>query len=101
MVLAGIGGYAYIRNKLGKLQYEEISKDATELGISDQAQEKTSQMNKFRNIDLIRQIEDGEVVTDIQKFEGYNIETMTEGLIPDELKDKFEKVKQYINTNKD
>ena len=58
-------------------------------------------MNKFRNIDLIPQIEDGEVVTDIQKFEGYNIETMTEGLIPDELKDKFEKVKQYINSIKD
>ena len=46
MAIAGIGGYAYIRNKLGKLQYEEISQDATELGISDQSQEKTSQMKK-------------------------------------------------------
>ena len=51
--IAGIGGYAYIRNKLGKLQYEEISKDAKELGISDQSQDKTSQMKKFRNIALL------------------------------------------------
>lgn len=53
IALAGIGGYAYIRNKLGKLQYEEISIDATELGISDESQEKTSPMQKFRNIALL------------------------------------------------
>ena len=53
IVLAGIGGYAYIRNKLGKIQYDEISQDATELGISEQAQEKTSPMQKFRNIALL------------------------------------------------
>ena len=51
--LAGIGGYTYIKNKLGKLQYEEISQNATELGISEQTQEKTSVMNKFRNIALL------------------------------------------------
>ena len=53
IVLAGIGGYAYIRNKLGKIQYDEISQDATELGISEQTQEKTSPMQKFRNIALL------------------------------------------------
>jgi len=53
MVLAGFGGYTYIKNKLGKLQYEEISQNATELGISEQTQEKTSVMNKFRNIALL------------------------------------------------
>ncbi len=53
IVLAGVAGYAYIRNKLGKLQYEEISQNATELGISEQTQEKTSPMQKFRNIALL------------------------------------------------
>ena len=40
IVIAGISGYTYIRSKLGKLQYEEISQNATELGISEQTQEK-------------------------------------------------------------
>ena len=53
VVLAGLGGYTYIKNKLGKLQYEEISQNATELGISEETQEKTSVMNKFRNIALL------------------------------------------------
>jgi len=53
IALAGIGGYAYIRNKLGKLQYEEISQDATELGISEESQEKSSPMQKYRNIALL------------------------------------------------
>lgn len=51
--IAGIGGYVFIKSKLGKMQYEEISKDATELGISEQSQEKESPMQKFRNIALL------------------------------------------------
>jgi len=53
LAIAGIGGYAYIKNKLGKLQYEEISKDAKELGISEENQEKKSPMKKYRNIALL------------------------------------------------
>lgn len=56
---------------------------------------------KFKNLWRVPQTDDEGLVTDIKKFEGYNIETMTEGLIPDELKDKFEKIKQYINTVND
>ena len=53
VAIAGVSGYVFIKNKLGKMQYEEISKDATELGISEQSQEKESPMQKFRNIALL------------------------------------------------
>lgn len=55
----------------------------------------------FKNIWRVPQLDDDENVSDIKKFEGYNIETMTEELIPEELKDKFEQIKQYINSIKD
>ena len=59
--------------------------------------------SKFKNIWVIPQVDEGDgKVVDLQKFEGYDIEKMTERLIPDEIKDKFERIKQYINnTNKD
>ena len=50
---SGIAGYMYIKNKLGKVQYEEITQDKTELGISEETQKKESQMNNFRNIALL------------------------------------------------
>ncbi len=50
---SGFTGYMYIKNKLGKVQYEEITKDKTELGISEETQKKESQMNNFRNIALL------------------------------------------------
>ena len=43
---------------------------------------------------------DGSMV-DIRQFEGYDVERMTESLIPEELKEKFEKVKEYLESNKD
>ena len=52
-VFAVIGGYAYLRMKLGKMQYEEISQNATELGISEESQKKTSPIQKYRNIALL------------------------------------------------
>ena len=58
-------------------------------------------VKKFKNIWRVPQIDEGEETMDIKQFEGYNIENMTESLIPNELKDKFEKIKQYINTIKD
>lgn len=51
--IAGFSGYMFIKSKLGKMQYEEISTNATELGISEQSQEKASPMQKFRNIALL------------------------------------------------
>ena len=60
-------------------------------------------VKKFKNIWRVPQIdaEDVQEINNIKKFEGYNIENMTESLIPDELKDKFSQIKQYINTIKD
>lgn len=50
--LAG-AGYLYISNKLGKLNYETISKDANDLGISSENADKKSEMSKYRNIALL------------------------------------------------
>lgn len=50
--LAG-AGYLYISNKLGKLNYETISKDANNLGISSENADKKSEMSKYRNIALL------------------------------------------------
>ncbi len=50
--LAG-SGYLYISNKLGKLNYETISKDANDLGISSENADKKSEMSKYRNIALL------------------------------------------------
>lgn len=58
--------------------------------------------DRFKNVTTIPQIDEtGESEIDIKQFEGYDIEKMTERLIPEELKDKFEQIKQYINSNKD
>ena len=58
--------------------------------------------DRFRNVTTVPQIdESGGSEIDIKQFEGYDIEKMTERLIPEELKDKFNKIKQYINLNKD
>ena len=53
IVLSGIVGYLFLKSKIEKMQHEEINQDATELGISEQTQEKSSPMQKYRNIALL------------------------------------------------
>lgn len=90
-----------IPKNVRKDDYIEIYIDKSKVTQKQYADAYSEWSKKFKNIWRIPQPDEGEVVTDIKKFEGYNIETMTAGLIPEELRDKFEKIKQYINTNKD
>lgn len=54
--------------------------------------ERINEMTKvLKNIWVIPQTEEA-LDTDIEKFEGYDIEKITMNMIPDELKDKFEMV---------
>ena len=46
------GAYSYLNSKLGKLQYEPITNDLNQLGISEASIE-DSQMSKFRNIAIL------------------------------------------------
>ncbi len=91
-----------IPKDIKKDDYIEIYIDKSKIVQKQYTDAYSQWAKKFKNIWRVPQIdEDDKSTPDIKKFEGYNIETMTERLIPDELKDKFEKIKQYINTNKD
>lgn len=90
-----------IPKTIKKDDYIELYIDKSKIAQKKYADAYSQWTKKFKNLWRIPQPDEGEVVNDIKKFEGYNIETMTEGLIPEELKDKFERIKQYINTNKD
>ena len=91
-----------IPKSINKEDYIEVYINKSKIAQKKYADAYASWVKKFKNIWRIPQIdEDDAVITDIKKFEGYNIETMTEGLIPEELKPKFNQIKQYINTIKD
>lgn len=90
-----------IPKNIKKDDYIEIYIDRSKIAQKKYADAYSQWTKKFKNLWRVPQIDDDKTVQDVKKFEGYNIETMTEGLIPEELRDKFEKIKQYINTNKD
>ena len=84
-----------------KEDYIEIYINRSKIAQKKYAEAYSQWTKKFKNIWRIPQPDEETAVKDIKKFEGYNIETMTEELIPEELRDKFNKIKQYINTIKD
>jgi len=85
-----------------KNDYIELYIDRSKVAQKKYADAYSQWTKKFKEVLRIPQPDEGEgTVVDIKKFEGYNIETMTEGYIPPELKDKFGQIKQYINTVKD
>jgi DNA repair exonuclease SbcCD nuclease subunit len=91
-----------IPKNVKKEDYIEIYINRSKIAQKKYADAYAAWVKKFKNIWRVPQIDDeDQTVPDIKKFEGYNIETMTEGLIPEELKDKFNQIKQYINTTKD
>lgn len=91
-----------IPKNVKKDDYIEIYIDRSKIAQKKYADAYSQWTKKFKNLWRVPQIdEDDKIVPDIKKFEGYNIETMTEGMIPEELKDKFNQIKQYINTTKD
>ena len=91
-----------IPKNVKKDDYIEIYINKSKIAQKKYADAYAAWVKKFKNIWRVPQIDEDETeVIDIKKFEGYNIETMTEGLIPEELRDKFNKIKQYINTTKD
>lgn len=90
-----------IPKNIKKDDYIEIYISKSKIAQKKYADAYAQWTKKFKNIWRVPQPDEETVVSDIKKFEGYNIETMTEGLIPDELKSKFERIKQYINTVKD
>ena len=91
-----------IPKSVKKEDYIEIYINRSKIAQKKYADAYAAWVKKFKNIWRVPQIDDDDqIVPDIKKFEGYNIETMTEGLIPEELKDKFNQIKQYINTTKD
>jgi DNA repair exonuclease SbcCD nuclease subunit len=91
-----------IPKSVKKDDYIEIYIDRSKVAQKKYADAYSQWTKKFKNIWRIPQPDENENTTvDIKKFEGYNIETMTEGMIPEELRDKFNKIKQYINTVKD
>ena len=90
-----------IPKSVRKDDYIELYIDKSKIAQKKYTDAYSVWVKKFKNLWRIPQPDEGNSPTDIKKFEGYNIETMTEGLIPPELKNKFEEIKQYINTNKD
>jgi len=92
-----------ISDDLQKDDYIEIYLSKANISKKKYVDRWSELAKEYKNIWRYPKIEDddGSGRINAKQFEGYNIETMTESLIPDELKDKFEKVKQYINTNKD
>lgn len=91
-----------IPKTIKKDDYIEVYINKSKIAQKKYADAYAMWVKKFKNIWRVPQIdEDDAIITDIKKFEGYNIETMTEGLIPEELKPKFNQIKQYINTIKD
>ena len=84
-----------------KDDYIELYIDKSKIAQKKYADAYSGWTKKFKNLWRVPQPDDESGAVDIKKFEGYNIETMTEGLIPEELKDKFNQIKQYINTIKD
>lgn len=90
-----------IPSNINKDDYIELYVSKSKIAQKRYADAYAAWVKEFKNVWRVPQLDDNENISDIKKFEGYNIETMTEGLIPDELKDKFEQVKQYINNIKD
>ena len=90
-----------IPKNIKKDDYIEIYINRSKIAQKKYADAYALWVKKFKNIWRVPQIDNEQEGIDIKKFEGYNIENMTESLIPVELKSKFEKIKQYINTIKD
>ena len=90
-----------IPKKIKKDDYIEIYIDKSKIAQKKYTDAYSEWVKKFKNLWRVPQPDDNTTVKDVKKFEGYNIETMTEGYIPEELKDKFNKIKQYIITTKD
>jgi DNA repair exonuclease SbcCD nuclease subunit len=92
-----------IPKEVKKEDYIEIYISKSKIAQKTYADAYAKWVKKFKNIWRVPQIDEGDEqeVTNIKKFEGYNIENMTESLIPDELKPKFTQIKQYINSIKD
>lgn len=90
-----------IPKNIKKDDYIEIYISKSKIAQKKYADAYAKWVKKFKNIWRVPQIDDGQGATNIKQFEGYNIENMTESMVPDELKPKFYLIKQYINTIKD
>lgn len=90
-----------IPKNIKKDDYIEIYISKSKIAQKKYADAYAKWVKKFKNIWRVPQIDDGQGAANIKQFEGYNIENMTESMVPDELKPKFYLIKQYINTIKD
>jgi hypothetical protein len=78
-------------SELKKDDYIEVYITQSNMLRSDFIHKVNELLNMYKNIWIIPQTEEN-IGDNLTKFEGYDIEEITRGMIPDELKKKFQMV---------
>jgi hypothetical protein len=79
--------------------YIEMYISQSNMATNDYATVIDKYIKRYKNIWLIPQISSNNSIESI-KFEGYDIEKVIEESIPDDLKDKLNRIKDSISENK-
>lgn len=83
-------------NKINKQDYIELYISQDKMNSDKYVSVINSITNKFKNTWIVPQTSN-ELSQELEKFEGYNIEEIMEHLIPKELKEKYNLIKQTYN----